>query len=149
MSAPFSPLATLAPLYVETSIPSPATARVAVAGEVDLATAAALRERLLRVLHGHSLNLLDVNLAGVTFMDCTGIGALIGVRNAAARAGCQVRVTDPQPIVRRVLEATGLLGVFTAPIEQPQRRPARSEYPLGAEPVPTAVTVQANVTIAA
>ena len=31
-----------------------------------------------------------------------------------------MRVTQPQPILRRVLDLTGLLDVFTAPIEQSQ-----------------------------
>lgn len=142
MSTPLHPLASSAQLHIDTSVPSAATARVAVTGEVDMATADTLRERLLRVLHQHSPVLLDVNLAGVSFLDCTGIGALVGVRNAAVQAGCRVRVTDPQPIVRRVLRVTGLLRVFTAPIEQPQRRPAGSEYSLGAESVPVSGAVR-------
>jgi anti-anti-sigma factor len=60
-----------------------------------------------------------VDLAGVTFLDCTGISALVIVRNAARRTGGQVRITHPQPVVRRLLDVTGLLGPLTAPIDQP------------------------------
>jgi anti-anti-sigma factor len=134
----FSPMTVLPQLHIDTSYPSPATARVAVAGEVDLATASALRERLLRVLHDRSPDLIDVDLAGVTFLDCTGLGALVAVRNAAVQVGQQVRVSHPQPIVRRVLEVTGLLGVFTAPISLPT--PTGSENPSRVGPTLAAVT---------
>jgi anti-anti-sigma factor len=129
MSSTFSPVTALAQLHLDTSYPSPGTARVAVIGEVDLATAPALRNRLLHVLHEQTPAVLDVDLAGVTFLDCTGVSALVAVRNAAVHAGRQMRVTHLQPIVRRVLDVTGLLGVFTTPIDQPQ--PTRSGHPSG------------------
>jgi anti-anti-sigma factor len=129
MSTTDSPLAALTQLHLDTSWPSPATARVAVIGEIDLATAPLLRDRLLDLLHEWSPAMLDVDLAGVAFMDCTGIGALIAVRNAAVQAGGQMRVTRPQSIIGRVLELTGLLAVFTAPIDQPQPPRTGSTFP--------------------
>jgi anti-anti-sigma factor len=106
-----------------------------------------LRERLLRVLRDQRPDLLDVDLAGVTFLDCTGLGALVAVRNAAIRAGGQMRVSHPQPIVRRILEVTGLLGVFTAPTIVPA--PAGSGYPSGVGPTPAAVTQPPDLMVAA
>jgi anti-anti-sigma factor len=128
MSTPFSPMTALAPLHLAASYPSPSTARVAVTGEVDLATAPALRDVLLRVLQEQTCVLLDVDLAGVTFLDCAGVGALVAVRNAAVRAGRQLRVSHPRPIVGRVLDLTGLLGVLTAPIDQPQPQATGSAH---------------------
>jgi anti-anti-sigma factor len=118
MSTTLSPVTMLAHLDIAPSRPSPATARVAVIGEVDLATAPVLRDQLLGVLHDYGPDVLDVDLGGVTFLDCAGVGALVGVRNAAVQAGRQIRVAHPQPIVRRILEVTGLLGVLTAPTDQ-------------------------------
>lgn len=120
MSVARTPVSTLTQLHLDTSWPSPSTARVAVVGEVDLATAHLLRGRLLDVLRERAPAVVDVDLAGVTFLDCTAISVLVAARNAAIHAGCHVRVSRPQPIVRRVLELTGLLGVFTTPIDQPQ-----------------------------
>jgi anti-anti-sigma factor len=119
MSTTVSSVTALTQLHLDTSWPAPSTARVAVVGEVDLSTAHVLRDRLLGALRGQAPAVLDVDLAGVTFLDCTGISALVAVRNAAMDTGCQVRVTHPQPIVRRVLDVTGLLGPLTAPIDQP------------------------------
>jgi anti-anti-sigma factor len=143
----FSPVTMSARLHFDTSYPSAVTSRVAVAGEVDLATTPVLRERLLRVLRDRRPDLLDVDLAGVTFLDCTGLGALVAVRNAAIRAGGQMRVSHPQPIVRRVLEVTGLLGVFTAPTTVPA--PSGSGYPSRVGPTQAAVTQPPDVMVAA
>ncbi|MCW6010900.1 STAS domain-containing protein [Micromonospora sp. CPCC 205371] len=142
----FSPVTMSTQLYI-TSQPSAITARVAVAGEIDLATTPVLRERLLRVLRDQRPDLLDVDVAGVTFLDCTGLGALVAVRNAAIRAGRQMRVSHPQPIVRRVLEVTGLLGVFTAPTTGPA--PALSAYPSTVGPAPAAVPQPPGLKVAA
>ena len=147
MSTTDSPVAALPQLHLDTSWPSPTTARVAVVGEVDLATTPVLRERLLRVLRDQRPDLLDVDLAGVTLLDCTGLGALVAVRNAAIQAGRQMRVSHPQPIVRRVLEVTGLLDVFTAPTIVPA--PTGSGYPSGAGPTPAAVTQPPGLMVAA
>ena len=51
-------------------------------------------------------------------MDCGGLTALVVAGNVAARTGCQLRITNPQPVVRRVLELTGLLEVLTADFDQ-------------------------------
>lgn len=111
--------------------PSPAVARVVVVGEVDLTTAAMLRDGLLTALHDQTPAVIQVDLAGVAFLDCTGVDVLVAVYNAASRSGCTLRVFHPQPIVRRVLEVTGLLGVLTAAVERRQPLPARLQIPGG------------------
>lgn len=100
---------------------SPARMLVTVAGDIDLATAPELGDRLLSVLREHAPAILDVDLAGVAFLDCAGISALITARNAAVSAGSQLWIVHPQPFVRRVLDVTGLLGVLTAPVDPPRR----------------------------
>jgi len=104
------------------------------------ATGHLLRDRLLDVLREQAPAVLNVDLGGVTFLDCTGISALVAARNAAVQAGRQMRVTRPQPIVGRVLEVTGLLDVLTAPIDQPQLLPTRSGHSSGIGPSPATVT---------
>jgi len=93
------------------------TRRIVVSGDVDLATAAALRDTLIATLDGPppSPAMLQIDLAGVGFLDSTGIGALIGVRNHAAGKACLVQLVGLQPAVRRVLAVTGLLEGFLRP----------------------------------
>lgn len=117
MSTVFSPVIALPQLHIDTSY-SPGAACVVVVGEVDLATASTLRDRLIDALYEQSIAVLDIDLAGVTFLDCTGVSALVAVRNTAAQTGQQVRISQPQPMVRRVLEMTGLLNVHAAATER-------------------------------
>jgi anti-anti-sigma factor len=138
MSTTLSSVTALNQLHLDTIRPAPGTARVTVIGEVDPATAPALQDRLLTVLHEQTPDVLDVDLAGVTFLDCTGIGALVAARNAAIHAGAQVRVSHPQPSVRRLLDMAGLLGVLSAPIDLPQ--PARAAHPSRGGPSPATAT---------
>jgi anti-anti-sigma factor len=126
-------------LHIDTVRPSPALARVVVIGQVDLATASQLRDRLFVVLQDQEPAEVDVDLAGVSFLDCAGIGALIAVRNMAVHAGQRVQVSHPTPIIRWMLERTGLLGVLTAPIAppgQPPRNPASTEPAVAASTRP-------------
>jgi anti-anti-sigma factor len=111
------------PLHIVVSCPSPGTARLTVAGDVDLATAAVLGLRLLSMMHADHPAVVVVDLTKVTFLDCAGIGVLIAVRNTAERIGCQFRISHPQPMIAHILDVVGLLGLFTAPIVPVEPQP--------------------------
>lgn len=100
-------------LRIATSCPSPGVVRVAVTGEIDLATADMLYAALSGVVFAQLSRRIEIDFAGVTFMDCTGISVLILVRSAAARVGCQLRIYNLRPILAQILELTGMLGVLT------------------------------------
>lgn len=89
--------------------------RVAVSGEVDLATAPRLRDVCLSLLADHRPEVLDVCLEGVSFLDCAGMNALVAVRAGGRKVGCVTWISCPQPHVARVLRIAGLLSAFTAP----------------------------------
>jgi len=59
---------------------------VTVSGEVDVATAPSLRECLDRVV-ARDDDAVVVDMLGVTFIDSTGLGVLIGAHRACADAG--------------------------------------------------------------
>ena len=117
-------------LHMETSRPSPTVALVTVVGEVDLATVSLFRDWLISVLHDETHAVIDVDLAGVSFLDCAGVGALVLVRTIAVHAGRQMRVTHLQPAIRRILELTGLLNALTGPIDHSEQRPQSSIQPV-------------------
>ena len=90
--------------------------------------------RLLTVVDAHHPTVIDIDLAKVGFLDCSGVGILVGVRNTVEPTGCQVRISHPQPIVAMVLDVLGLLGPLTAPIapcEPPPGAAALSDPPTG------------------
>ena len=84
---------------------------VTLAGEVDIYTAPRFKECLLELIDGGSERLV-VDLSGVTFIDSTALGVLIGgVRRVNASGGAMALVVTSRP-VERVLSITGLDRVF-------------------------------------
>lgn len=76
---------------------------VHVAGEVDLDTT----DQLAAGLEGcHGVVLVD--LAGVTFIDSSGLGTLVRTRNRLTSEGGDLFVQHPADNVRRLFEVTGL-----------------------------------------
>jgi anti-anti-sigma factor len=81
--------------------------RVHVVGEVDLCTAPLLEEALVRELDGASELLLD--LSEVSFIDSSGLHAIVSAAKAARASGGMLAVGSPLPAqARRVIEITGL-----------------------------------------
>jgi anti-sigma B factor antagonist len=85
---------------------------VTLTGEIDVATCELLRAGLLRVVTDENDRGLVVNLAGVNFMDSTGLGVLVGVwHRLGARRGT-LALAAPSRQIRRVLTGTGLTKVL-------------------------------------
>jgi anti-sigma B factor antagonist len=81
-----------------------------VRGEVDIATAPILRSALM---DAGAPSPLTVDLAGVTFIDASGLRVLVGAAGRARRDGGELVLRDPSRGLLRVLGVTGLLGTFT------------------------------------
>lgn len=87
-------------------------------GEIDLTCQERLRNRLIAIIDIDQADGLLVDLDGVTFLDCSGIGALIAGRNTAVAAGCRDEVRNPHGMVSTILWACGVdvaLGTDPAP----------------------------------
>jgi anti-sigma B factor antagonist len=85
---------------------------VAVTGEIDVATAPQLREHLqLVVARGETTIVLD--LLGVTFLDSTALGVLVGALKRCRDLGGDLHVVVSDPRIVKIFEITGLTGVFT------------------------------------
>jgi anti-anti-sigma factor len=82
------------------------------AGDIDLATVDHLRETALAALAEHGPKVLEIDLTGVSFMDLSGVTALLNIRTAALDVGTQVVLRHPRPIVHRILDLTDLLPLF-------------------------------------
>jgi len=81
------------------------------AGEVDVATAPRLRDRLVSLVTGGQRDLI-VDLSGVTFIDSMGLGALVsGLKRARAQGG-DLRLVGATDHVAKVLEITRLNQAF-------------------------------------
>ncbi len=94
------------------------TTTVTVLGEIDLANAEELAAGV-RDAVAESPALVRVDLHGATFIDSTGLGALIEGYRVATEAGIRFLVVKPTPTFRRVLTVTGLCDLFglAGPVE--------------------------------
>jgi anti-sigma B factor antagonist len=81
-------------------------------GEIDLSTAPLVRDAGLAATR-QPVPSIRFDLSGVTFMDLTGLEALLATRRRAARDGIQIHLIDPRRNVMRVLEATRTARLFT------------------------------------
>jgi anti-sigma B factor antagonist len=106
---------------------------VALRGELDVAEAASVAAALAAVAARDRAVIVD--LAGLEFIDSSGVAALVLVRAQARRAGGDLLVAAPQDQVTRVLTLTRLIDVFSvhASVEQAADSAGRR---LAAVPVP-------------
>jgi anti-anti-sigma factor len=93
----------------------PAVAEVS--GELDIASASWLRETLLLAIRRHG-PAICVDLQGVTFLDCSGINALLATARRARLEGGGMRVLSPSAPARRVIGLLGLQNVLTSADER-------------------------------
>ncbi|ODU12192.1 MAG: hypothetical protein ABT15_27575 [Pseudonocardia sp. SCN 73-27] len=92
--------------------PEPGTVVVTVGGEVDMLTSPQLRSALVDHIGDDSVELVVVDLDGVTFLGTSGLAALIEVREAAHAAGVGLRLACTGRRVLRPLSIAGLLPMF-------------------------------------
>ncbi len=77
---------------------------VSLHGELDMTTAGGLANWLVEI----SGSTVVVDLSRLTFMDSSGITAMVMARNRMREAGDDLILTRPHRIVRRALEAVGM-----------------------------------------
>ncbi|MCL6557829.1 MAG: STAS domain-containing protein [Firmicutes bacterium] len=80
-------------------------------GEIDLKVAGELRRALERALDNSSVRHLVFDFTGVSFIDSTGLGVILGRYKRVASIGGKLGVLGMSPSVRRVLELSGVLRV--------------------------------------
>jgi anti-sigma B factor antagonist len=86
------------------------TVVVAAAGEIDTANNQRLEQVLSSLAHGDAD--VVVNPSAVTFMDSSGLRALLTGQRAVLASGRSFRVGAASDSARRVLEITGLADVL-------------------------------------
>lgn len=84
---------------------------IAVAGELDMATAPQLQAHIAELL-GQRHARLVFDLAEVSFCDSTGLSVFVRAKNDCAEAGGEIRLAAPQRGVLRILEVSGLVEVL-------------------------------------
>jgi anti-anti-sigma factor len=81
---------------------------ISLAGELDLANAELVERELLRV-EATDVRRIVLDLAGLTFLDSSGIRMLIAAAGRAAADGGRMTIRRPSERVQRVLRIAGVL----------------------------------------
>jgi anti-sigma B factor antagonist len=85
---------------------------VQLTGDVDLRTSPDLRENLLQLIKQRPERLI-LDLAGVGYMDSSGVGTMVELKRRIERRGGELVLAGLQPRVRSLLEITRLDQFFT------------------------------------
>lgn len=83
-----------------------------ISGELDLSTAQAFREKVESEVLLTGIYNLILNLKNLTFIDSTGLGALLGRHKSITGAGGRFIVCDVPPKIMTLLEMAGLTAVL-------------------------------------
>jgi anti-anti-sigma factor len=100
-------------MHLASRLEPDATIVLTVSGDVDFAVADDLRAVALGMVASTECRRLCLDLAGVSFLDSTGISALVAIRNAAEASTRTLLLRNPSKPVARLLDLTGLTPVFT------------------------------------
>src|SRR5947208_16664693 len=76
-------------------------------GELDIASAPALRDQLLDLLHPATSRLI-LDLSAVSYADASGLAVLVGTGRRAGLLGGYLHLAAPAPAVTKILSLTRL-----------------------------------------
>lgn len=93
------------------SVSTDGTIRISLEGELDLASARKMEERLEAIGNEAPARVI-VDLGKVTFIDSTGLRVLLLADARARDAGYELVLRPGEPTVQRVFEVTGALDVL-------------------------------------
>jgi stage II sporulation protein AA (anti-sigma F factor antagonist) len=89
------------------------TLLVSVAGELDLETAPRLRVLVDSELAQSGARNLLLDLAGVSFLDSSGLGAILGRYRTVAAAGGRMGIAGARTGIKRVLRLSGVAQIVS------------------------------------
>lgn len=85
--------------------------RVSAITELGAANANTFRDWVRAAMTGSQKD-IEIDLSQTTFLDSCGLGALVALHKTAVSRHGRLRLLDPQPPVRQILELTQLDRVF-------------------------------------
>jgi stage II sporulation protein AA (anti-sigma F factor antagonist) len=123
------------PLSIKVEVPREDAALLTVEGDLDMDTATELQHHLANQLHhGRRHFLLDI--AGVPFMDSSGMNIVLRAYQEVREISGGVYVISPTPAVRRILDLTGVS--ITVPIVESVEEALTTADSRPADPAPPA-----------
>jgi len=99
--------------FIQENTPIDGGRLLALTGEVDFAKAPELRQALMSVIDSESPQKLVLDLAGISYMDSSGVATLVEAMQAQRKAKHDMVLCGLQPRVKSVFEISRLDAVFT------------------------------------
>ncbi len=99
---------TPATALLDLSVSAGATTTITLVGELDPATAPLLDQEVQRVLGDTSVERVVLDLAGLTFLDSSGLRVFVTARESLAARGGELALRSPSANTQRLLDITGL-----------------------------------------
>ncbi len=91
---------------------TPEAPELAIRGEVDVSTSAALRDELYGIVDGGARRVV-VDCSEMDFIDSSGLGVLVGALKRVREKDGELVLKSLNPSARKVFEITGLTKLFT------------------------------------
>jgi len=91
---------------------SDADARVSLSGRLSIDTSPAVRDRLLAILGQKLISTVTIDMAELSYMDCSGLATLVESLKIARSRNATLLFTGLRDGPRYFLEATGLFYLF-------------------------------------
>jgi anti-sigma B factor antagonist len=101
---------------------------IKLSGEIDLAVAPTLQDRLLELRSQGATNIV-VDLLDATFLDSIALGVLVEGQRQCRQADGDLHLVVVEPRILKVLEITGLSDVFALHESQGERSGATGTGP--------------------
>ena len=89
-------------------------------GELDHHSAAEMRKEIDEAAERNMPSLLGLDFSGITFMDSSGIGLVMGRYAKISRFGGKIHIANPSPAIYKVMKIGGLSRLAT--IDSPQEK---------------------------
>ncbi|MFP4662359.1 MAG: anti-sigma F factor antagonist [Halanaerobiales bacterium] len=85
---------------------------VRMSGELDLLTVSEFKDRVVDKTEKEGINNLILNLQNVTFIDSSGLGAILGRYRYLDKKGGRVILVSLKPQVERIFKMAGMLTIM-------------------------------------
>ena len=90
---------------------------VAISGEIDHHNARAFRSQIGEKLYLYRPKKVNLDVSGVSFMDSSGLGLILGRFTLARELGGELRIVNPNQSVEKILDLAGTSRLI--PIDKP------------------------------
>lgn len=77
-------------------------------GDIDHHSAASMREKIDNTIDCNMPSLLVLDFGGVSFMDSSGIGLIMGRYRALQKLGAKLHITGASPQIAKVMKLAGM-----------------------------------------